>query len=58
MAFDGDLLEDRFRGAGDEAAVEEVVERGVLGGLAGGFGADLDAVDGIEEAGAGKREPQ
>ena len=56
MAFDGDLLEDRFRGAGDEAAVEEVVERGVLSGLAGGLGADLDAVDGIEEAGAGKRE--
>ena len=41
-ALDGDLLEDGFRGAGDEAAVEEVVERGVLGGLAGGLGADLD----------------
>ena len=56
MAFDGDLLEDRFRGAGDEATVEEVVERGVLGGLTGGLGADLDTVDGIEEAGAGKGE--
>ena len=52
-AFDRDLLEDRFRGAGDETAVEEVVERGVFGGLAGGLGADLDAVDRIEQASAG-----
>ena len=40
----------------EEAAVEEVVERGVLGGLAGGLGADFDAVDRIEQAGAGQGE--
>jgi hypothetical protein len=50
-ALDGNLLEDRFRGPGDEAAVEEPVERRVLRGLAGGLGADLDAVDGLEAAG-------
>jgi hypothetical protein len=48
--------EDRFRRAGDEAAVEEAVEGRVLRGLAGGFGADFDAVDGFELAGAGEGE--
>ena len=33
-----------------------MVERGILGGLAGRFGADFDAVDGLEEAGAGQGE--
>ena len=52
----GDIFENRFSRARDEATIGQTIECGILGGLTGSIGADFDTIDGVETLRARNRE--